>query len=97
MPASSPVANDDPLMIAWVNYKNSKEFENTLTWLKKGFYTGETWAIFAAGYSAHKALSTTAIPVVHISRLGKWVRLISKIFINKQGYLRRPFSKRSII
>lgn len=54
MPVSTPVPENDPLMIAWNAYKETEEYANT----KKRYgklpqsADGSIWASFMAGFNA---------------------------------------------
>lgn len=70
--AQSPVANDHPLMRAWLAYKKSEAYANTQKWLAQGSPTGgdgELWASFEHGFRAGQARITTNRPRAPIRRL----------------------------
>lgn len=53
MGAMTPVPNDDPLMVAWNEYKASEEYRNTKKWAAfEEHVDGSLWAAFLAGWSA---------------------------------------------
>lgn len=55
--AMAQVAADDPLMIAWNEYKKSDQYSNTLGWAGKS-NEGGLWAAFVEGFRrAQKDLS----------------------------------------
>jgi len=55
MPAMTPVANDDPLLLAWNRYKDTDDYANTARWALVPEHTeGSLWAAFAAGYLSYR-------------------------------------------
>ncbi len=53
MGAMTPVSNDDPLMVAWNEYKASEEYQYTKKWAAfEEHVDGSLWAAFLAGWSA---------------------------------------------
>lgn len=49
------VPDDDPLMIAWVEYTATAEYANSRRWAMQPPHTdGAMWAAFEAGYRAAK-------------------------------------------
>lgn len=53
MPTETPVAKNDPLMVAWEAFKSTEEFTNACRWaLTEEHLHGSLWAVFVAGYQA---------------------------------------------
>lgn len=53
MPTMTPCPANDPLMVAWSEYKNSEEYANTKRWAAKPEHAdGSLWAAFEAGFRA---------------------------------------------
>lgn len=51
MPIEHQLSKDNPIMIAWENYKNTPEYENTKHWATNQKHTeGSLWAAFLAGF-----------------------------------------------
>lgn len=78
MNVSAKLPDDDPLMIAWNAYKQTKEYDNVLRWAKNFTITvaydtgqlimnantqeGSLWAAYAEGFKAGRALNATPDP-----------------------------------
>jgi len=57
MPDMTPVAADDPLMLAWNAYKGSEAYHNTHRWMIEHAcddqsIDGDIWGVFEAGFRA---------------------------------------------
>jgi hypothetical protein len=53
MPIETVVSKDDPLMIAWEDYKSSDEYANSFNWAaREQQREGSMWAAFVAGWNA---------------------------------------------
>ena len=51
----TPVPENAPLMVAWTEYKQSAEFENTKKWAGHPKHVdGSLWAAFSAGFAARE-------------------------------------------
>ena len=49
MPIESQLPEDDPMSIAWKEFKQTEIFHNSMNWI-----LGALWSAFAAGYTADK-------------------------------------------
>jgi hypothetical protein len=69
MPTMTPVAADDPLMIAWKAYQETEDFANTLNWLGKDGQDpkGTLWAAFMAGFKAGRMKEGVSIDFIDAS------------------------------
>ena len=53
MPIMTRCSKDNPLMIAWANYKATEEYTNTKHWAARPEHVdGSLWAAFEAGFRA---------------------------------------------
>lgn len=48
---SRAVGTDEPVMVAWVAFRATPEYANTLAWAGKA-NEGNLWACFLAGFTA---------------------------------------------
>jgi len=54
--AMTPVADDDPIMIAWKKYQATDDFANTSQWATNPKHLqGSLWAVFLSGWNARAA------------------------------------------
>jgi hypothetical protein len=56
--AEAPVADDDPLMIAWKAYQETDDFKNSESWARhvvQPHLQGSLWGVFMAGFRAGQA------------------------------------------
>lgn len=65
MSIMTPCLKNDPLMIAWNNYKLTPEYQNSKKWATNPDHVdGSLWAVFEAGFKAAmeaSSPSTTAV------------------------------------
>jgi hypothetical protein len=53
MPTMTPCPKDDPLMIAWMQFQSTGDYENAKQWAAKPEHLqGSLWAVFEAGFRA---------------------------------------------
>lgn len=85
MSASTPMAKNDPIFLAWKKYKESEEFKNTYHWgLHEGHLEGLLWAAFLAGC---RALHAIAAPSDVNQELTTDDRPYAYLVVQEQGYI----------
>jgi DUF2075 family protein len=55
MSTETPVSKQHPLSVAWEEYQQTAEYQNTRRWaeyVEHAHLTGSLWAVFEAGYKA---------------------------------------------
>lgn len=51
----APLPKDDPMLIAWEEYKATEDYANTKKWAAdSGQVDGSLWTVFMQGYIASK-------------------------------------------
>jgi hypothetical protein len=59
----TPVAKDDPLMVAWEAYQTTEDFANSKRWAEHvthQYLQGSLWGVFMAGFFAGQASPRSA-------------------------------------
>lgn len=96
MPIESPVATDDPLMIAWEAYKATPEFANTYKWAlspqRAEDVMGSLWAAFSTGFAGSARVvemqNTEERPEDAARRMARQIQELRDLIARRDGIIR---------